>query len=393
MKLYQSTEICRSCQRDLRPVIDLGHVPLPRFRTKDALEWAPLELALCEDCGLLQLMDTVDPDKLFKEFWYEAGISTTMRNQLRDVGEAASIFLEPGDTICDIGCNDGTMFDYIPKGVRKVGYEPSQLAEKASRKADTIVQDYFKADYNGPYDVVTAIAMFYDLDDPNGFVEDVTASLKDDGVFIIQQNYLGDMLKNNGFDNIVHEHLEYYSLSSLITLLSSHGLHTFHVERNHVNGGSFRTYSSKDKRLEQPSIQRMLRAEAKMNLRSFVTYREFVWRAKNLKQETMFLLERRRERGERIHILGASTRGNTLLHYYGIDVDLVEAASERNPTKWGGEIVGTGIPIVSERESREMDPDAYLVLPWHFRKEITEREKESRADLIFPLPEISVVCK
>ena len=389
MKLYKSTEICRSCLRDLRPIIDLGHVPIPRFKAGEDPDYAPLTLALCEHCGLAQLLDTVEPDMLFKEFWYESGISNTMRRQLRDVADAASQFLKPGDVLLDIGCNDGTMFDYIPRDVYKIGFEPSQLAKKARSKADLIVQDYF-VQSPSKADVITAIAMFYDLDDPNSFVEDVATSLQDDGVFIIQQNYLPDMLKNNGVDNIVHEHIEYYSLSSLIPLLERHGLYTFHVERNHVNGGSLRTYSSKDKRLVQLSVERMLRDERKLNLVSFRPYKLFGRRVRELKEETMFFLEQKINRGEKIHVLGASTRGNTLLHFYGIDHDLIEAASERNPAKWGGEIVGTDIPIVSEKESREMDPDYYLVLPWYFRKEIAERETESRARLIFPLPELTV---
>jgi hypothetical protein len=197
---------------------------------------------LCEDCYLVQLREAVDPDLLFKEFWYESGTNDSMRAVLKDVGEACEEFLPTEGTLIDIGSNDGTFFTFFDRSDRCVGFEPSQLGLQDTNSFAKVYNDYFHKVPGLKADVITAIAMFYDLDDPHQFLDDIHATLKGNGVFIIQQNYLLGMLKNNAFDNIVHEHVEYYSLTSLVPLLEHHGLDTFRVEFNEVNGGSMRTY-------------------------------------------------------------------------------------------------------------------------------------------------------
>ncbi|KKL52440.1 hypothetical protein LCGC14_2285430, partial [marine sediment metagenome] len=258
-----------------------------------------------------------------------------------------------------------------------------------------IYHDYFHKVDGLKADVITAIAMFYDLDDPHKFLNDIFATLRGNGVFIIQQNYLPAMLKSNAFDNIVHEHVEYYSLTSLLPLLEKHGLETFRVEFNEVNGGSMRTYHCfKGQREIELSVHEALKSERELGLDTLEPYNEFALRVHDLKATTLQILEEAKKKGVTVHVYGASTRGNTLLQYYGITSDLIPFAADRNPRKHGGEIRGTGIKIISEEESRKMKPKVYFVLPWYFAKEFIKREVEflmGGGDMLFPLPFVHLV--
>jgi hypothetical protein len=248
---------------------------------------------------------------------------------------------------------------------------------------------------NKKANIVTAISCFYDMEEPNSFLSDVRKILDKDGVFIIQQNYLVEMLKQNAFDNIVHEHLEYYSLFSLENLLKRHGLEVFNVEKSDINGGSFRTYiSNKGKRRAMKSVINMRVKEKNMNLKSVRIYTDFAERVKNNKNILHKFVSNLVKINKKIFVYGASTRGNTLLQYYGLDNKLIKAAAERNPEKWGKKIASVGIPIISEEQARKERPDYMLVLPWFFKKEFLQREKnylKLGGHFIFPLPKFEVI--
>lgn len=408
-------EACRSCGNgDLESILSLGDQYVSDFvdSPEDQTVQAPLELVLCDaeagGCGLLQLKHTVDPEYLYSEYWYKSGINESMRESLRNIVEDSTKLasLGEGDIVLDIGCNDGTMLRMFDEDYRRVGFEPAEnLVEEAREGTTRVINDFFNADsYEAalgeePADLVTSIAMFYDLNDPNGFVADVDSILADDGVWVIQMAYLPRKLETNAFDSIVHEHLEYYSLLALENLLERHRFEVFDMETNDVNGGSFRVYirnedadvsgfKGADERLDS-----YRQRESEMGLGSRKTYEEFAERVEHLKKKTRSFIEDSVESGEKVYVYGASTKGNTLLQYYGLDDTLIEAAAERNPDKYGKMTVGTQIPIVPEEEARP-EADYFLALPWHFMDVFLERESEFLHDggkFIQPLPEFKVL--
>jgi NDP-4-keto-2,6-dideoxyhexose 3-C-methyltransferase len=244
--------------------------------------------------------------------------------------------------------------------------------------------------------IITSIAMFYDLEDPNAFVTDISQSLDDDGVWVLEQSYMPEMLRNNSYDTICHEHLEYYALSQIEWLAEHNGLRVFDADLNDANGGSSRLYVCHGKAPYAPT-QRLtdLRIEEASNgLQLQATYNAFRERCSRLRDQLRSFIQTEVSRKKRIHIYGASTKGNTILQYCGLDHSLIEAAADRNPEKSGARTPGTNIPIISEEESRKMKPDFFLALPWHFRKEFIQREREfsSRGGrFIFPLPALEIV--
>lgn len=329
-----------------------------------------------------------------------------MRDELSGIVKDAEklVRLNPDDVVLDIGCNDKTLLAaYKSKGILRVGFDPvSRFQKEFNRHREYFVNDYFSfRQYNKLFPkrkakIITAIAMFYDLDDPNEFVADVKKVLDRDGVFIIQQNYLLGMLGQSAFDNIVHEHLEYYSLLSLEKLLHRHGFEVFDVSTSDINGGSFRTYV---KHLSSSipvtkSVKKIRDKEIRLKLDDRTIYRKFADRVKKTRNTLRNFIKKEVGRGKTVYIYGASTRGNTLLQYCGLNKDLIKGAVERNPEKWGKKIASVDIPIVSEQQARQEHPDYMLVLPWYFRDEFLKREAEyleKGGKFIFPLPEMEIV--
>ena len=400
---------CRSCGSGrLQSVLDLGNLYVSNFAdVPDSGRWprVPLDLLLCEECGLAQLRHTTPAEWLYTHYWYKSGISATMRAALADISRKAAHFagLQTGDSVLDIGCNDGTLLrSYGYDGVRRVGFEPAEnLACEAAAGTDRIVPDFFSARpvAGEQFRVVTSIAMFYDLEDPSAFVADVASILMEEGVWVIEMHYLPAVLEYNAFDAICHEHLEYYSLSSLEPLLARHGLVVADVETNDVNGGSFRVYvvhrdspaASVPARGER--VNAMRAREQTAGLRSPSVYQEFGARVRQIGVTLREWLGNERRHGQEISAYGASTKGNTLLQVFGLDHTVIRSAAERNPEKWGKYTVGTWIPIVSEAEARA-HADNFLVLPWHFMDEIQIREHDFLArggKLVAPLPNLRMI--
>ena len=400
---------CRSCgSSHLESVLDLGNPYVSNFAdVPDSSRWprVPLDLLLCRECGLAQLRHTTPGEWLYSHYWYKSGISATMRAALADITRKAAQFagLGSGDSVLDIGCNDGTLLrSYAADGVRRVGFEPAHnLACEAAAGTDRIVPEFFTARpvAGEQFRVITSIAMFYDLEDPNQFVADVASLLMEDGAWIIEMHYLPLVLERNAFDAICHEHLEYYSLTSLEPLLARHGLAVADVETNEVNGGSFRVYVV---HRDSPAVSVAARRERVTAMRARenaaglsqpAPYEEFRGRVKRVGAKLRAWLRNEREQGKEISVYGASTKGNTLLQVFGLDHTLIRSAAERNPEKWGKYTVGTWIPIVSEAEARA-HADDFLVLPWHFMEEIQARESEflvRGGNLIAPLPNPRIV--
>jgi len=410
-------ETCRSCgSGPLKPVLSLGELYVSDFVSvehEQSLK-VPLELVLCDandgGCGLLQLKHTTPPELLYSQYWYKSGISTTIRKDLNDIVDKAErlVRLKRGDIALDIGCNDGTLLRcYRAKGLVLAGFEPSRnLVEEAKRGTSKIINNLFNsADFVAEFGgrkakIVTAISMFYDLEDPNEFLDDMVSILDPNGLFVIQQNYLATMIENNAFDNICHEHLEYYSLTSLENLLNRHDMEPFDVELNDVNGGSFRIYvrhkggkvrgfSEAEKRLKK-----LKDSEKRKGFGKIKAYDEFAREIEEIRRDLMGFLNQEVKKGKRIFIYGASTRGLVVLQYFGIDKKLVEAAVDKNPDKWGKYIVGTGIPIMSVEQYRQEKPDYLFVLPYHFIEEIKDQEKdflEKGGKMIVAIPKFRII--
>lgn len=405
---------CRTCgSGSLVPILSLGEQYVTNF--VDSLEQQgdkiPLELELCRECKLLQLRHTTPPDLMYKMYWYKSGISPTMVAALSDITEKAEklVKLKDGDIVIDTGPNDGTLLrSYRHKNLKRVGFEPAKnLAPLAAVGTTKVFNDYFNY---GPFQrefgdakarIITSIAMFYDLENPNQFVRDITQCLDRDGLWIIQMCYLPSMLDANAFDNICHEHLQYYSLLSLRNLLDRHALEIFDVELNDVNGGSYRLYIRQRQSAAirpfpgaEKRIKDLEEREARMGLDDVKAYNEFSARVNNIRASVVDFITQETNNGKVVYIYGASTKGNVLLQYFGLDSRLIKAATDKNPDKWGKKTVGSLIPIVSIEQYRRDKPDYLLVLPWHFDKEIQEQEREflkAGGKLIFPLPEFKVV--
>jgi C-methyltransferase C-terminal domain/Putative zinc binding domain/Methyltransferase domain len=411
---------CRVCNSaHLAPVLSLGDQYIAGAfaepgGTQPVQRAIPLELVRCDmtkdqdACGLIQTRHTVPGSILYHSYWYRSGVNRTMTENLHGIAKAAEdmVGLTAGDLVIDIGCNDGTLLDgYRTAGLRHLGFDPADVSRYAVDKGYDVVRDFYDYELlrqrypDRKAKVVTSIAMFYDLEHPRAFVGDVAEALSEDGVWVMELHYLPSMLEMNSFDAIVHEHLEYYSLAVIERLLAEAGLAVVRGELNDVNGGSIRLFiAHAGKRAVAPEHERELQAlrirEFELALDSPEPYERFRESAERVRDELSALC--RELVGERrtIHIYGASTKGNTILQYAKLDSSVIPYAADRNEDKWGSETIATRIPIISEEESRAMNPDYYLVLPWHFLDEFVEREKEyleSGGRFIVPLPEVRII--
>ncbi|MCR4340412.1 MAG: class I SAM-dependent methyltransferase [Gemmatimonadaceae bacterium] len=409
---------CRISGKPLVPVFDIGNLYVSAFypAIDPKAPRSPLQLGIGQDSALMQLAHSVEPDSLYRQYWYRSGTNTTMTAQLKDVVNVVRPWtrLRDGDVVLDIGCNDGTLLAHYgdtPK-LFKVGIDPAQNLEELGRQQCAAhATDYFTKEVflrlsgGRKASVITSIAMFYDLDDPGAFVQDIHDSLADDGIWIVQLSYTPLMLKQNAFDNIIHEHVGFYSLSSLDYLLKKHGLKIVDVELNDVNAGSFRVVAAKTANalsnsarftIDLGDVRRdsLLQYEATLALDDPDTYRQFMTRVDAQKHALLELLQRLKREGKRVYGYGASSKGNTLLQYYGITSEYVTAIAERQSQKWGLLTPGSWIPIISEEEMRAAKPDYLLVLPWHFIHEFIYREQaflKGGGHFIVPLPEVRVI--
>lgn len=374
----------------------------------------PLTLMLDRKSGLVQLKHTAPFDNMYCNYWYRSGMNKTMTDELKGIAQKALSLVKRklGDIVLDIGCNDGTLLKFYGDSVYTVGFDPAKnLAEYSRLCADKIVTDYFTADtyfehISKKSKIITTIAMFYDLENPHKFVADIFDVLDDDGLWIVQMSHMPLMLKQYAIDNACHEHLSYYSLSAFKYLIEQHGLKVVDVELNDINGGSFRVYIRKKTSCDDTfatapyrdvawfRVESLLDGERTLGLQYPETYKAWFREVNELRRKTVHFINEEKSKGKTIYGYGASTKGNTLLQYYGLDSKLITAIAERNPDKFGKKTVGTNIPIVSEDEMRKAKPDYLLMLPWHFISEFKSRESEylkAGGKFIVPLPKFEVI--
>jgi len=375
-----------------------------------------LKLMLEEETGAVRLEKPAPMDAMYGKYWYRSGINQTMRDELKNVVESVLKVhkLKENDIWLDIACNDGTMFEFMPKNIIKVGVDPcdDSYKDESEKKADCIVQDYFNYENYSKSKfgkmkakVISIIAMFYDLDKPDPFLQDVFKVLDDDGLLVMQMSYTPLMIKQLAFDNICHEHIYYYSLFNIKKILERNGFSVVDCTLNDINGGSFRVFMKKtgheNEFYTQPyrdvanfRVDSLLEYEKTLKLDSEETWLDFFRRINELKVQTVKFIKEAKANGKTVWGYGASTKGNTTLQYFGLDETLIDGIAERSTYKWGLKTSGTNIPIYSEEEMRHAKPDYLLILPWHFINEFKEREKDyliGGGKFIVPCPKFEVV--
>jgi len=407
MENFRVVKKCRVCHStNLTPVVSIK----PQFiastfvksnkNNPKAKIKIPMTLMLCRKCGLAQLKETVMPDLLYESYFYRSNVSNTMNRDLRDVvtDVCRRVTLKPGDSVLDIGCNDGLILTMFPKMLKRVGIDPAKNIDWGHLdKSIKIINDYFPSPQlkNNSFKIITTTAMFYDLDDPNRAVKQIKNLLTKDGVICIQVSYLYDTIKDMNFYDICHEHLEYYSLKTLSYLMERNGMEVFDASTNFVNGGSLRMMVAhkEAKRPKSANLEYLLLKEKVLQLENPQTYDTF---SKLIEINTKRVKKYIENQKGLVIGLGASTKGNVMLQLCGIDKKMLPYISERNPFKVGLRTLGTDMVLISEEEARRLQPDCMFVIPWNFKAEILEREKEyvrKGGKLLFIMPYPYVIDK
>lgn len=403
----------------MKELFSLGELYVSDFIKSDEPprgEKTEMKLLLTDD-GNVRLEKSAPLDTMYGKYWYRSGTNNSMKQELKNIVESILKVkpLKENDIWLDIACNDGTLFSFLPKELIKIGIDPvdDSYKKESEKYADIIVQDYFTAQAfkSTKYGhlkakVVTSIAMFYDLENPETFIKDVAAILDDNGLWVLQLSYTPLMIDQLAFDNICHEHIFYYSLFNLKKLFEKYGFKIVDCQLNDTNGGSFRVYAMKQSAdvktfATQPyrdvcnfRINSLLAFEETLHLDSVDTWMKFYDRINDLKEKTVSFIKEKKAEGKTIWGYGASTKGNTLLQYFGLDNTLIDGIAERSVYKFGLKTVGTNIPIYSEDEMRKAKPDYLLVLPWHFINEFCDRERDFLAGggkFIVPCPKFEII--
>lgn len=409
--MYTEINCCRiSGSRNLINVLSLGEQYLTGVFPKnvsDEISKGPLDLVWCPDSGLLQMKQSYSLEEMYGDnYGYRSGLNSSMVNHLTNKIHTLEklIPLSEKDIVIDIGSNDATSLKAYSGNFIKVGIDPTgkKFSEFYTNKI-TLIPDFFSAGlFKGKFPnkkarIITSIAMFYDLENPIAFIKDIHQILSDDGIWHFEQSYMPSMLRSNSYDTICHEHLEFYSFKIIKKLLELCDMRVIDVQMNAVNGGSFAiTACKKNNHFKEnnPVIEWMLRQEDDMSLDTPKPYRDFEERVFKHRKNLLELIEALISDGKKIIGYGASTKGNVLLQFCGLTSKHIACIAEVNELKFGAYTPGTLIPIISEKEARAMKPDYFLVLPWHFKYSILEREKEfikQGGKFIFPLPEIEIV--
>lgn len=432
---YRQT--CRVCGNPhLADVIDLGEQYLQGSFVKVGMpepsrRKIPTKLVRCDvtrnqdGCGLVQMSVSTPPDVLYRSYWYQSGISATMREHLAGIVREVIDCLKGVEglplprRVLDIACNDLTLLrNYPSPEFARWGVDPSDIARRSPASDITVINDLFPSSsrqlqyWNGStrwepkeFDAITSIAMLYDLEDPVTFCRAIKQHLAPAGLWVVELAYLPATLRQVSYDTIVGEHLGYYSLAVLERVFAMAGLRCFRAETNDINGGSIQCYvthadcHTHDLPEWTAALAVLRTAEFDMALDTPAPYDLFKSQVTVQRDALLTLLREIKARGQVVAQYGSSTKANTLLQFTGLDHTDIPFAMERSEAKWGAKTLGTDIPIISEEEGRARQPDYVLVGPWHFKEEILRRERDTingangrkPIAFIFPLPTLSVV--
>jgi hypothetical protein len=409
--MYTEINKCRICgSSHLIVVLSLGKQYLTGVFPKSSGEKitkGPLDMVWCTKCGLLQMKQSYSSEEMYGDnYGYRSGLNVSMVKHLQQKMRMLEILAKPkaSELLIDIGSNDATLLKACTGKYKKVGIDPTgKKFKKYYSKDMTLISDFFstasfkKIFPNKKAKIITSIAMFYDLESPRDFVLDVRKCLADDGIWHFEQSYMPSMLRTNSYDTICHEHLEFYSFKVVKNLLEKCGMKVVDVEVNAINGGSFAVTACKKSakyKSNMPIINWMLKQEKDMGLNTPKPYRDFEEKVYKHRENLRELIKSLVADGKKIIGYGASTKGNVLLQFCGFDTKHISCIAEVNEEKFGSFTPGTKIPIISEKEAKSKKPDYFFVLPWHFKYNILEREKEfleNGGKFIFPLPYIEII--
>jgi len=415
--MIHAHQYCRVCHTPLKSVVDLGNQHFQGCFVKEGVQRPPFrktpnEIMRCNSsyegaCGLIQTKHTIDPDVLYSNYWYESGITQTMKNHLKSiVDKALDITGAPTQGyVLDIASNDNTLLRNYPDTFTKIGIDPSDIAARQTDKDIININTTFpSAEVNrhipdGRAHIVTSIACYYDVEDPIEFAREIKRLLCDKGVWIFEVAYWKSLLDNLAYDSIVNEHIIHYHLAPLEYIMKLAGLKLFDAVKTTTNGGSMMGFVTHADNMSYDTKERKHRMlnikidEFDAELDQDSTYVEFRRRVEQHREDLVNLIDDIvYNQNKTIHLYGSSTKLNTILEYCNIGPDKIPYAAERSVRKFDAQTL-SGIKIVSEEESRAMNPDYYLVGPYHFKKEILEREQQTidrGTKFIFPLPEITV---
>lgn len=405
---------CRLCgEQSFSDILDLGQQFFTgRFVRPEQEDPAKARLAICSctACGLVQLKDSYPASEMYGvNYGYRSSITETMRKHLQGIRDSTIAFSNLGGKtkVLDIGSNDGTLLNYFGEVTDNLmGIDPCAEKHKENYNDHArLIPDYFSAEnlkrhgVEEKFDVITSIAMFYDIDAPVDFAKDIRSMLSLNGIWVTEQTHSHTLLESNCYDSICHEHVSYLSLEAMDLICKEAGLKILRVDTNDINGGSFRLTISRSDSSFQPnysSINTFLKKEESLRLKDTVTWKAFNEKVFLHKAEFELYIKKQTENGKKIFGYGASTKGNVLLQFFNISTKIMPYILERDPKKYGLVTPGTRIPIISEEEGRLLNPDILVVFPWHFKDEIIKREADflnNGGVLVFPLPELTLVSK
>lgn len=405
--------ICRMCRSDnLYKFLDLGFTPpADQFRRKDQLKEQeisyPLDVFICDHCGLVQLGYVVSPEVLYRnDYPYESSITATGRKHWNDFAMTVigKLSLAAEDLVVDIGSNVGVLLEAFRKGNTRIqGVDPSaNIAMIAVNRGIDTICDFFNRETaikiiqsKGKASVITATNVFAHIDDLYTLMENINLLLKKDGVFVFEAPYLVNFLKNIEYDTIYHEHLSYLSVKPLIQFFNKFDWEIFDVEQVDIHGGSFRIYTCK-KGLRKISdiVSKLLKEEEEMGIYSHAVLDDFARKVKQNKQDLLWLLHSLKKDRRRIVGVSAPAKGMTLLNYCKIDNDILEFITEKSTLKIGRFTPGMHIPVVPDAQLIEEKPDYALLLAWNFSEEIMKNLNDFKiagGKFIIPIPAPRIV--
>lgn len=410
--MYRKIEKCRICgNTHLERVLDLGEQMLTGVfpeKLGAKVTTGPLRLVKCsgkaDACGLLQLEHSYDLAEMYGEnYGYRSGLNASMVTHLHNKVKRilGLVALNKGDLVIDIGSNDSTTLQAYPAdslvlvgvdptGVKFHSYYPPHIQLIPDFFSEALITERFP---DKKAKVITSFSMFYDLEDPMDFMRQVYDVLADDGIWVFEQSYMPTMLETNSYDTVCHEHLEFYALHQIKWMADRVGFRIIDVEFNDVNGGSFSITVNKSNgdNTVTSAVQNILDDEAAKRLNTLAPYNEFAQRIAQTREDLLLFIKNAQANGKSVSVLGASTKGNVLLQYCGLDTRKVDFVGEVNPEKFGCYTPGTWIPIIPEQDLLARKPDYMIVLPWHFRKFFISNKRLAGATLVFPLPSLDVV--
>lgn len=402
---------CRLCETDaLEVILELGNfIYSGIFPDKpwDETNRGNLTLVLCMNCTLLQLSENFPKSLLYGDnYGYRSGLNSSMIEHLEKISYRLlnKINIEENDIFLDIGSNDGTLLNSIGESkITRIGIDPTANKFKEYYKEGTvIVSDFFTNKNfmeisNKKAKIITSIAMFYDLITPLEFVQDIKSVLANDGVWYFEQSYMPWMVRNNAYDTICHEHLEYYSLTSINRLLNLAELEIIDIEFNNANGGSigvYATHKSSNYFKINPYVNWQLSQESSFNLKDSSFFSSFVQNVEEYPHQVNSLLDQVMQDGYKVLGIGASTKGSILAQHCKLDCQKIPMIGEVNNYKFNKYLGGSDIPIVQENSVLDLRPDYLFIFPWHFKENLKQRFTgylNNGGRLILPLPSIEII--